>query len=413
MRLASKIPLVTAIMVSLTSAAVASTALTISYQQGLDALEQDLQSFSEVVQTESDPLSAAIFLATEKPFTLIHIQEDGTRTLLQEKAGLESNPNLVSSEIALGFGERLIVAVDSSHLNSLVRDSLLPVIAFTALLVLLGSMLSWLVLRRDTTALRALALAAAKADGSNELQLPDISNTKELKELAQSLNQLLRRIEESRRELEDFLSDTSHELKTPLTVIRGYLELVDKAPAGPATQKAIRSALREALRMQSILSGLLELSSISSANPARNERFDAMDVLRIEVENLSVVNPARAIELQGPESAYIETDPLVFRALIGNVFSNIRNHTPNNSAVSIRVKKSAANLEIKISDSGPGLPAELLTQNPELPIRFRTSQKPGSSGLGLNIMHKAAQSLGAKLEISNQADAGATVKIVI
>jgi len=411
-RLSTKIPLVTALMVSLTTVAVSATTLSISYNQGIDALDGQLKDFKASLVGDPDPLSAAVFLASEKPFTLIYQQQDGTRTILQEKAGLVESGQLKTVSIDLGYGEELVIGVSTKALDDLVEDSLPPVIWFAILLLLLGSLSSWLVLRRDTAALRALAKSAQLADATKPFSLPNPSNTHELLDLSKSLNQLLGRLQASRVELEDFLSDTSHELKTPLTVIRGYLEILNTSQDAAARDRAIASAYRETLRMQRIVGGLLELSEISAGSINTIAEFDPVELIEIEIDSLRTIQPDRKVELTIGHVGLLQTDPNAFRTLVSNVFSNIRIHTPSDSPIEVSIQKVEAGIQFVIRDFGPGIPQTLLVDPGDSPIRFRGSNKSESSGLGMSIMHKAALAIGARLEIENLGD-GTQVTITV
>jgi len=218
------------------------------------------------------------------------------------------------------------------------------------------------------------------------------------------------RLEHMRR---DFVANASHELRSPLTVISGYLDaLAEDTELDRAWRDPVREMQRQSDRMRGIVQDLLELSRLEAGGgEAEQVPVDVggmLALLRKEV----LARPEHPSEL----TLRLESDTLVLGAeselhsIFHNLVSNAVKYTPADGQVHIRYWSDAAGAHVEVTDTGIGIPASHL---PRLTERFYRvdagrSRKMGGSGLGLAIVKHALQRHGGQLEIESEEGKGST-----
>ncbi|MDN7127481.1 phosphate regulon sensor histidine kinase PhoR [Pseudidiomarina sp. 1APR75-33.1] len=222
----------------------------------------------------------------------------------------------------------------------------------------------------------------------------------------------LRQLEQMRKE---FVANVSHELKTPLTVIQGYLEMVNEDPAAmpPALlQKAVTDMVGQSTRMRNLVDQLLSLSRMDSA---RGDIFDKVvpvpDLLKRLQQDAEQLNTAKQHELVfelSDQSMFGHEDEL--RSVFSNLITNAIHYTQPEGRIVVRWQPVGKQMEFSVSDNGPGIPAEHIPRITERFYRIdkdRNSSK-GGSGLGLAIVKQAIDHHHCKLSINSVVGRGST-----
>lgn len=224
-----------------------------------------------------------------------------------------------------------------------------------------------------------------------------------------------RRLENMRK---DFVANVSHELRTPLSVIKGYAEtLIENHEAMPTAdrEKFLRTILRHAERLNSLLEDLLMLSRLESANPALNREPLRLSVLVNAVLDDYRGRPAAAahqlVSELAPAPAEVSVDSLRITQALENLLDNALKYTPAGSRIVLKVAIAAREVEICVQDNGPGIPAEDL---PHIFERFYRvdkgrSREKGGTGLGLSIMKHIVQLHGGRVWAESQPGQGTTI----
>ncbi len=211
----------------------------------------------------------------------------------------------------------------------------------------------------------------------------------------------------------DFVANASHELRSPLTVISGYLDtLADDAGLPQEWQEPVAEMRRQSDRMRGIVGDLLELSKMEAAGgEAERVPIDVGGLLAvIRKEALArPVHPA-VVDLQLDSDARLLGADGELHSIFGNLVSNAVKFTPADGRIDIRWWVDADGGHVAVRDSGIGIPAEHL---PRLTERFYRvdagrSRKLGGSGLGLAIVKHALQRHGGRLEIASREGQGST-----
>jgi signal transduction histidine kinase len=227
----------------------------------------------------------------------------------------------------------------------------------------------------------------------------------------------LKRLEAVRR---DFVANVSHELKTPLTVVRGYAETLrqDDPPAAVRAQ-FLEAILANARRMQRLVDDLLDLSRIESGGwrpvpanveiePVAREVWFTLSAGRTGAETRLVVDTAA-------DARTVWADPEGLRQILSNVLDNSLRHTPSGGTVTVRSMPEPSGVRLEIGDTGPGIPGEHLSRIFERFYRVdpARSRELGGTGLGLAIVKHLVEAHGGRVEALSTLGAGTTIRITL
>ena len=229
----------------------------------------------------------------------------------------------------------------------------------------------------------------------------------------------LRKLETMRR---DFVANVSHELKTPITSIKGFVEtIIDEPPADEADlQRFLEIIRRQSDRLDSIITDLLALSRLEQDAEGGGMEVASTPlagVLERVVRDLAARRPEHAARVSVDCNAKV-TAPLnapLLEQAVGNLVDNALKYSPPGSVVDIRVDVADGMARIAVADRGPGIPAEHL---PRLFERFyrvdkARSRQMGGTGLGLAIVKHIAQAHGGHAEVASEVGRGSTFTIVL
>lgn len=211
----------------------------------------------------------------------------------------------------------------------------------------------------------------------------------------------------------DFVANASHELRSPLTVIGGYLDsLADEPGLDPAWQGPVQEMRRQSDRMRSIVQDLLELSRLEAhGGEAELAPVDVAGMLAL-IRKDALARPERParVELEIDSDAQLLGSETELHSVFSNLVSNAVKYTPASGEVHIRWWTDAKGGHVEVRDTGIGIPAEHL---PRLTERFYRvdagrSRKLGGSGLGLAIVKHALQRHGARMDVQSVEGKGST-----
>jgi two-component system sensor histidine kinase BaeS len=268
-------------------------------------------------------------------------------------------------------------------------------------------------LRRMTRPVGNLVEAAGRIEaGDYSAQVPE-SGPPDLRSVARAFNAMsarLKAIDEQRR---SFLADVAHELRTPLTVIRGQAEAIaDGVYPGDADHLA--PILDATQTLDRLVEDLRTLVLTDAGNLVlRKEATDVGELVAETVDSFRVQAEAAGVALitdvaQNPPS--VEIDPARIRAVIGNLLSNAIRHTPSGGSITVGVNAADNELVVTMTDTGAGIPANLL---PRIFERFVRGAGSSGSGLGLAIVHDMITAHGGKVEVESKPGSGTVVRLTL
>lgn len=250
----------------------------------------------------------------------------------------------------------------------------------------------------------ARRIARSPSDLANARVEPSFPDP-ELREFAESINEMLGAIDAAGVQQRRFVSDASHELRTPLTSLSGNATyLARTATLTPDAREALESVDRDIERLVRIADGLTVLARLDARPVLQLEPVDLDSLARESVERMRRVHPEHAFELESKVGTHVVDRELV-RRILDNLLDNAGRYTPAGSRVTASWEADGDELRLVVADDGPGIDE---TEHDHVLQRFhRGASSSGSSGtgLGLAIVDEAAATLGGSLRLG-RADAG-------
>jgi signal transduction histidine kinase len=291
---------------------------------------------------------------------------------------------------------------DSIRVSALVYGSVL--------LVAIG--LAWLVAGRVLRPVRAVSETArelSETDLSRRIAVPDSND--EIAELARTFNAMLDRLEAAFGDQRRFLDDAGHELRTPITIIRGHVELESD---DPDERRATRSVVLDELdRMARIVDDLLLLARAERPDFLQPGDVD-LDLLTTELFAKCQALAERDWRLAGTGLGVVRADRQRLTQAVMNLADNAVRHTGTGDVIELGSALGGGEAAIWLRDSGPGVP---LDQQDRIFERFTRDReggrRPGSAGLGLAIVRGIARAHGGRVALDSRPGRGATFTIVI
>ena len=253
-------------------------------------------------------------------------------------------------------------------------------------------------------------------------RLAALGTADELGRLSGALNSLLARLETSFAALRRFVADASHELKTPLTVMRAGVEraLTDQTTA-PELLVPLEETLQELKRMTELVDALLTLARVDEGRmELHRESVDLGAVLREVHETAEILGEEAGVEVMlevPPEPVVVEGDAARLRQLVMNIGTNAVKYTPAGGQVWLTLTGSPEAATIAIRDTGIGIaPGDVGRVFDRFwradPARSRTGERPGI-GLGLSISKWIAEAHGGSIGVTSRPGRGSTFTVTL
>jgi signal transduction histidine kinase len=268
-------------------------------------------------------------------------------------------------------------------------------------------------LRRMTRPVAYLVDAATRIEaGDYSAQVPE-SGPRDLRSVARAFNAMSARLKASDEQRRSFLADVAHEMRTPLSVIRGHAEaIVDGVYPGDAAHLA--PILDAAQALDRLIEDLRTLALTDAGSLVlHKEPIDIGALVRETTGSFKAQAETTGVALNADIAENVpplDIDPARIRGVIGNLLSNAIRHTPACGSVRVGVSAPGDEVVITVTDSGEGIPAELL---PHVFERFVRGAGSTGSGLGLAIVHDIVSAHGGKVEVESKGGSGTRVKVTV
>lgn len=240
----------------------------------------------------------------------------------------------------------------------------------------------------------------------------------EIRALVESFNAMIERLREGAENLERFNSDVSHELKTPLTVIRGETEVTLRKPRDPQIYiRSLQTVAYEADQMEQIVENLLLLNRYTRENIAQTFEachLDAIVLRAVERHETRLREKRQALKIDRLENITLAANPLLMAALFANLIDNAVKYTPEDKKITLSLYRDTK-IHFVIVDEGVGIPAEKLPKVTDRFYRVDTarSRRNRGFGLGLSIAQKSVHLHGGEMRITSAEGKGTTVHVVL
>jgi signal transduction histidine kinase len=253
-----------------------------------------------------------------------------------------------------------------------------------------------------------------KENLNERIPLPEKKD--EIYDLSHSFNELLERIEQAVEREKQFTSDASHELRTPLASIKGQLEVLIRKPRPQEEyEDRIRLGLAEIDKMGFILEQLLLLARLDSHKVDEKKQIALPALIDESLSQFknAIQNKGLRIELNCNPDASSLAPQYYSKLIVDNILSNAIKYSPKNSTIKISVEELDGRIICTIEDSGIGIRDQDLRSIFEnffrsAPLDHKQIQ---GFGLGLSIVKKSAEAIGATIEVSSALGEGTTFRI--
>jgi two-component system OmpR family sensor kinase len=235
----------------------------------------------------------------------------------------------------------------------------------------------------------------------------------EVGQLATAFNAMLAHVEaslhrrqESEERLRRFIADASHELRTPVAVVRSHAELARRQdePLPPEVAHALVRIGAESERMGRLVDDLLLLARLDSGRPLAHEEVDLTRIVLEAAGDARVAGPDHRWQLElAEEPVLVGGDPHALHQVVANLLANARTHTPAGTTVRTGVHLVGPTAELVVADDGPGIPAATRERLFERFVRGHDGRVAGtsSSGLGLAIVAAIVHAHGGEVDVTS------------
>ena len=264
------------------------------------------------------------------------------------------------------------------------------------------------------------ATAERIADGDLTARLPEVKSNTEVGRLVNTLNIMLGRIEESfsarvesESRLRRFVADASHELRTPITAIRGFAELHRQgAVSGEENTKELIGRIEgESKRMGSLVEDLLLLARLDQSREMKSDPINLSTLVGDAVTSARAAGPNHAVTFMQPtEEIYVLGDGDRIHQVVANLLANARAHTPAGTNIDVSVIQNEDGVRIRIADNGPGLSSQDQERIFERFYRAdssRVRQDGEGTGLGLSIVDAVMRAHAGQVSVESELGKGA------
>jgi signal transduction histidine kinase len=285
--------------------------------------------------------------------------------------------------------------------------------------VILGLGGGWWLMRKAMGPVTALTEAAAKIhEGNLRQQLPRTGNGDELDKLTAVFNDMTARLDASFNRIREFTLHASHELKTPLTIMHGELETNLRDENDPVERERLLSQLDEIQRLAKVVDGLTLLTKADAGQIAlKQEPVRLDDLVRDSHADAQILaQPSNVqVELAGCENISLLGDRHRLRQLLLNLTDNAIKYNQPKGTVKITLRKVNGSAELKIANTGPGIPPDL---QPRVFDRFFRADPSHNNavegcGLGLSIAQWIVQAHRGTIQIASKPEELTTVTVLL
>ena len=343
----------TALITSVLSILIGGFAVVSTYRSEIAIIDKHLnQVESDIRVNPLDAVSIALLSIEQNNFdlTLGFATPTGEVTILRESVGTPlDGPDLRIRHVPIPEGDELIIASSLVDINRSLDLNLWKLLIFIILANILASIATSLLSRSG-------ALAQERAQ---------------------------------RQKMQEFLGDAAHELRTPMTVVKGYAELLKGKQLDPERESAAFDRLNSELkRMDFLIGDLLMLAQLGEEGNIDFESIDLAELVRENISDFKEIAPTHPLTTEIDENVVLIGSEKYLRRFIQNALTNIRLHTPASTPVRVSIKADKQIIMI-IEDAGPGLPAESYGEKIRGLKRFDRSRSrdTGGTGLGMSIMN--------------------------
>ena len=330
--------------------------------------------------------------------------------------GGDSSWRAVTLPPAPGGGSPVIVAIPLDRVDQTTHQLQLVLLAAGLAVGVVLALAGWWVVRlgiRPINEVTDVADAIAHGDRDRRVTV-DAQPATEAAHLARAFNVMLDERAAAEDRLRRFVGDASHELRTPVTAIKGFTDLYRQ---GALDDQGLADAMRrigqEASRMGTLVDDLLLLARLDQGRPLESAPVDVSAILGDAALDAGATHPSRTVRADVPPGLTVDGDDARLRQVVANLVANALAHTDGD--VSINARSTDGNCVVEVADDGPGMDADAAAH---LFDRFwrgdpsRARHRAGA-GLGMSIVKAIVDAHGGMVGVETAPAAGTTITVVL
>lgn len=325
-------------------------------------------------------------------------------------------PLVLPSEVAGRDPLYLTIARPMGDFRGMWRPMVPSTLLVGSLALLLASVIALALARSITRPLEAMTRASERmADGDYSARVAP-EGADEIHRLASAFNVMAQEVGEAHRRQREFVANVGHDLRTPLTTIRGFAEaLVDGTARTPAERQHAAAAIEgSAERMERLVGTLIDLARLDSQQAGLELTSISVAELLADV----VLDDQHVATLQGvhlavdaPPGLSVQADPLWLARALGNLVDNAVRHSRQGGEVRLTGRSIGSEVELQVADAGEGIAPADLPHVFERFYRGDPARTSGGSGLGLSIAREIVEAHGGRIAIDSTVGVGTRVTV--
>jgi two-component system OmpR family sensor kinase len=448
-RIRTKITATTSIALAIVAFGFGTVAVLAGASSNLQQIDNDLNLLALNSSLSSDPVGAALlkldsvgpqtevgFYSINQDYTVLGDQDSivtSTPPLPELRAASKMPITIAQSfgrdfrlrTVSLPDGEYVVFASSLLESNQATIRNIWLLVSASSLSIVAGIILVRLLTNRDLKRIGSLIVDAKRiGEGNFNVQLEKTEGTSEidvlnnsLVSMVDSLQQALQSERVNHQKMQDFIADSSHELRTPIALIRGYVELMFNENV--VDEEVLdRSKLRlneQLIRMQDLVNSLLLLAEIGQTLDPEIEHLCLSGSAGTAIEDLRVLHSTMTINTKLEANVYVEMNREHLHKVLYNIVSNLSRYVPADQRVDFTLRTDGGVAKLQVDDSGPGLPEEAYRDGIRHFNRFaqNRTKSVGGTGLGLTIMVAIVQKYGGTVDFMKSPLGGLRTQILI
>lgn len=320
--------------------------------------------------------------------------------------------SIVGEPIAVGRSIVGVLQVGQSQepLRQTMEDLGILLLVLGGAAVAVAVLFGWAVARSALLPLKTMAQRAADiaAQGEFRNRVGPVAQRDEIGQLAMTVDHLLETVEQMFRKHQEFVADTSHELRNPLLAVRANLELLPRAGDAEAQAECLAEAAEQVERMSRLVNDLLLLARSEAGEMIQRRPFSLRPLVDRVVQAARHGAGERRVEVGPGGSPDVYADEGRVSEMLANLVDNAIRHTGRDGAIEVAIGREAEWALIKVTDDGEGISLEAL---PHIFERFyraagSASSATGGTGLGLAIVKHLAEAHGGRVTVTTELGKG-------
>ena len=336
-----------------------------------------------------------------------------TEDVDEERLPEADHPYVVETDDAAASGQEyeIAVAVSLEEVADSTAALVTPLLVGLPLVLLLVGGTTWVVASRALAPVERIRREVEQITGDRlDRRVPEPPSRDEIHRMAQTMNLMLERLEDSRDRQQQFVADASHELRSPLASIRQTAEVAHAHPGALPEGELAETVLEESARMQRLVEQLLVLTRVDEGVVTRTHHDVDLDDLAL-AEARRVVRSGLDVDTSGVGAGRLTGDQTSLAQVVRNLVDNAARHAEESIAVAVRTVGDG--VELVVEDDGPGIPEEERRRVFERFVRLdeARARDAGGSGLGLAIVQEIVAAHGGTVAVSSSGLGGARLVV--